>query len=218
MARQLVSEGLGTACLLCAVVGSGIMGEQLAGGNLALVLLVNSLATGAVLACLILIFAPLSGAHFNPVVTLAAVLAGKLSRWEALFYFFVQVIGALLGVWTAHLMFGLPVWMVSHHPRSGSAQWLSESIATFGLVAVIHGCKRYSIPVLALAVGGYIAAAYWFTSSTSFANPAVTLARALTDTFVGIRPADVFPFVITQLLGGLAATLLFRWLAKTDAS
>lgn len=211
MSRRFFAELLGTAFLLCAVVGSGIMGEKLAGGNVALALLANSLATGAALIVLILIFAPISGAHFNPAVTLSMALAGHLSRFEVIAYLLAQIMGAFLGVWCAHLMFGYPILMVSQHAREGGSQWFSEWIATFGLLAVIHGCKRYSTPVIAFAVGGYITSAYWFTASTSFANPAVTIARATTNTFTGIRPADVPPFIIAQIFGAIAATFFFRW-------
>ncbi|MBI3541298.1 MAG: aquaporin family protein [Deltaproteobacteria bacterium] len=212
--RRFVAELIGTAFLLCAIVGSGIMGETLANGNVALALLANSLATGLALMGLILIFTPISGAHFNPLVTLSAVLEKKLAPNMAVSYLFAQVGGAFLGVWAAHLMFGHPVWVVSHHARAGVGQYFSEWLATFGLLAVIHGCKRYSPPVIAFAVGGYITSAYWFTASTSFANPAVTLARAVTDTFTGIRPSDVLPFVAAQIMGALSATFLFRWFWK----
>jgi len=212
--RRFIAETLGTAFLLCAVVGSGIMGEKLADGNTALALLANSLATGVALTVLILVFVPLSGAYFNPVVTLSALLGKRLSICEAGLYLLAQISGAFLGVWAAHLMFGHPVWMVSHHIREGSAQWFSEWVATFGLLSVIHGCKRYSAPIIAFAVGGYITSAYWFTASTSFANPAVTCARAVTDTFTGIRPSDVLPFVTAQIVGAVSATFLFRWLDK----
>ncbi|MBX7149899.1 aquaporin family protein [bacterium] len=216
VAKSLVAEILGTAFLLCTVVGSGIMGEQLSGGNTAIALLANSLATGTALVALILIFAPLSGAHFNPVVTLSTVMNGELSVSRAFAYVVSQITGAFIGVWAAHFMFAQPIIMVSQHIRTGSAQWVSEGIATFGLLAVIHGCKRYSIPVIASAVGAYITAAYWFTSSTSFANPAVTLARSFTDTFSGIRPVDVPQFIISQVVAAILATILFRWLGKEE--
>ncbi len=211
MNRRFVAELLGTAFLLCAVVGSGIMGEKLAGGNVALALLANSLATGAALIVLILIFAPISGAHFNPAVTLSMALEGRLSRIEVTTYLLAQIMGSFLGVWCAHLMFGHPILMISQHARGGASQWFSEWIATLGLLAVIHGCKRYSTPIIAFAVGGYITSAYWFTASTSFANPAVTIARATTNTFAGIRPADVLPFIIAQIFGAFVATCLFQW-------
>ena len=212
--RKFVAEALGTAFLLCVVVGSGIMGETLSEGNVAIALLANSLATGMGLIVLILIFSPISGAHFNPVVTLSALLGKKLALPTALLYFLFQIGGAFLGVWVAHLMFGKPVWMISQHVRSGWAQCFSEGIATFGLLSVILGCKKYSTPVIAIAVGSYIISAYWFTSSTSFANPAVTMARAVTDTFSGIRPNDVLGFIVAQILGASIAIYLFRWLEK----
>ena len=207
--RLFISEMLGTAFLLCTIVGSGIMGERLANGNLALALLANSLATGAGLSVFILIFSPLSGAHFNPVVTLSALLQRNLSVATATLYLVAQLVGSFLGVGAAHFMFGLPLFEISKHARGGSGQWLSEYIATFGLVMVIQGCKRYGVPVLAIAVGTYILAAYWFTSSTSFANPAVTLARSFTNTFSGIRPTDILPFITAQILGTLSATYFF---------
>lgn len=216
--QQLVAEIIGTAFLLSAVVGSGIMGERLSGGNVAIALLANSLATGCALIVLILIFAPISGGHFNPAVTLSAVLDRKLSLTEAGLYILAQVLGAILGVLMAHLMFGYPLWTFSVHVREGWAQCFSEAVATFGLLAVIHGCRRYSTPIIAVAIGGYITSAYWFTSSTSFANPAVTLARAITDTFAGIRPNDVLPFVASQVVGAFTATLFFRWLLKERTS
>jgi glycerol uptake facilitator-like aquaporin len=212
LGRRLVAEGLGTAFLLAAVVGSGIMGERLAGGNVALALLANSTATGAALFTLILTFGPVSGAHFNPAVTLADAWLGGLPWREAPGYIFAQVVGAFAGVVVAHLMFSEPLLAASTKARTGSAQVFSEFVATFGLVAVIWGCARQRTAAVALAVAAYIAAAYWFTASTSFANPAVTLARAATDTFAGIRPADALPFIAAQVLGAFAATVLFRWL------
>ena len=210
--RRFVAEACGSALLLAAVVGSGIMGERLAGGNVAIALLANTLATGAALVALILAFAPVSGAHFNPAVTIADAWRGGLP-WRAVpAYVTAQVSGAFVGVMTAHLMFGEPVLSVSRHARHGPGQLLSEFVATFGLLAVIWGCSRRRSSDAALAVGAYIASAYWFTASTSFANPAVTLARAFTDSFAGIRPADVPAFVIAQLLGALAAACLGRWL------
>jgi len=203
------AEGLGTALLLAAVVGSGIMGERLAGGNVAIALLANSIATGAALVALILAFGPISGAHFNPLVTLCVAEQGRISWRDAAFYVAAQLFGAALGVVAAHLMFGEPVLSPSVHARSGIAQAFSEYIATFGLIAVISGCRGDAVP---FAVGAYIAAAYWFTASTSFANPAVTLARTMTDTFAGIRPIDAPPFIVAQFLGAVSATLLFRWL------
>ena len=213
--RALVSEAVGTALLLAAVVGSGIMGERLAGGNVAIALLANTIATGSALVALILTFGPVSGAHFNPTVTLADAWRGGI-RWSAApGYICVQALGAVVGVWIAHAMFGEPIFMMSRHVRSGPAQMFSEFIATFGLLAVICGCSRRRSSVVAFAVAAYITAAYWFTSSTSFANPAVTLARAFTDTFAGIRPADVPGFIFGQLLGAAAATALFRWLVPS---
>jgi len=198
--------------LLAAVVGSGIMGERLAGGNVAVALLANTLATAAALVALILTFGPVSGAHFNPAVTIADASQGGL-RWTMVpGYLVAQVSGAVFGVWTAHAMFGERFLMTSAHARNGVAQLLSEFVATFGLVAVIWGCSRRRSTVVPFAVGAYIASAYWFTASTSFANPAVTIARALTDTFAGIRPLDVPGFIAAQLLGAAAATALFRWL------
>lgn len=206
-------ETVGTALLLVAVVGSGIMGERLAGGNVAIALLANSLATGAALGVLILIFGEVSGAHFNPVVTLA-LRSGIGMPWaHAFLYIFFQILGAVVGVWIAHAMFGEPILTVSNHVRDGAPQLLGEFIATFGLLLTILSCSRNQPKVVPAAVGLYIMAAYWFTSSTSFANPAVTVARCLTDTFVGIRPDNAPGFIGAQFLGGLAAVLLFRWLA-----
>ena len=206
---------MGTAFLLAAVVGSGIMGEQLAGGNVAIALLANSIATGAALIALILAFGPISGAHFNPAVTLADASQGGLPWRECPGYIAAQILGAFAGVAAANVMFEKPVFFASHHARSGASQLFSEFVATFGLLAVIWGCARLRATAVPFAVGAYIAAAYWFTASTSFANPAVTLARSATDTFSGIRPADVPGFVVAQLLGAAAATVLFRWLAPS---
>ena len=202
--------------LLAAVVGSGIMGERLSGGNVAIALLANTLATGAALVALILTFEGISGAHLNPAVSLAAASQGGLHWRDVPVYVFAQIVGAFAGVVTAHLMFGLPVFSASRHVRTGGAQMFSEFIATFGLLMVIWGCVRVRPQAVAFAVAAYITAAYWFTSSTSFANPAVTLARSLSDTFVGIRPADTAGFIIAQLAGAAAATILFRWLASTS--
>jgi glycerol uptake facilitator-like aquaporin len=211
-ARRLVSEAVGTALLLAAVVGSGIMGERLAGGNVAIALLANTLATGAVLVALILAFGPISGAHFNPAVTLADAWQRGI-RWRHVpAYLAAQAAGAFAGVAAAHLMFREPVYALSRHARSGTAQMFSEFVATFGLLAVIWGCARRRPAAVPFAVGAYITGAYWFTSSTSFANPAVTLARSVTDTFSGIRPVDVPGFVTAQLAGAMAATALFAWL------
>lgn len=210
--RRLVAEAVGTALLLAAVVGSGIMGERLAGGNAAIALLANTIATGATLVALILAFGPISGAHFNPAVTLADVTQDGLVWRDVPFYIGAQITGALVGVLGAHLMFGEPVWQVSQHVRAGGAQMFSEFVATFGLVAVIWGCIRKRPEAVPMAVGLYITGAYWFTASTSFANPAVTIARSLTNTFAGIRPADAPGFIAAQLMGAMAATVLFRWL------
>ena len=211
--RRSVSEGAGSALLLATVVGSGIMGEQLAGGNVALALLANSLATGAGLAALILTFGPISGAHLNPAVTLADAWLGGLRWREVPGYLVAQVAGAFAGVALAHGMFGQALFSASKHARAGFAPLLSEFVATFGLLAVIQGTARGNPRALPFAVGAYIAAAYWFTASTSFANPAVTLARSATDTFSGIRPLDAPGFITAQLLGAGAATAFLRWLA-----
>ncbi len=212
--RRLFAEWLGTAFLLATVVGSGIMAERLSGGNVAIALLANAIATGAVLCALILTFAETSGAHFNPAVTLAATLRRELSHKEALLYIAVQIIGAFCGVAAAHGMFGQQVFFASQHMRTGPAQWWSEFIATFGLLAVILGCSRNRPDAVPFAVASYIVGAYWFTSSTSFANPAVTLARAATDTFAGIRPVDAPGFIAAQLVGAGAAVFTFSWLLK----
>jgi glycerol uptake facilitator-like aquaporin len=216
LSRRAVAEGVGTALLLATVIGSGIMGERLAGGNVAVALLANTVATGAVLVALILTFGPLSGAHFNPAVTLATASDGALAWSDVPAYLGAQVAGAFVGVATANLMFDLPLFSVSGHVRHGASQWLSEFVATFGLLAVIAGCARLRATAVPFAVGAYITAAYWFTASTSFANPAVTLARAASDTFAGIRPVDVPPFVVAQLLGAAAATALMRWLVPAE--
>ena len=212
LARRLAAEFLGTGFLVTAVVGSGIMAERLSGGNAGLALLANSIATGAALVALILAFGPVSGAHFNPAVSLADALERGLTFPEAIAYSGAQVTGGILGTLVAHLMFGLSAVSLSHHARSGRAQVFSEFVATFGLLCVIWGCARSRPSAAAFAVGAYIAGAYWFTSSTSFANPAVTIARCLTDTFAGIRPLDAPAFVVAQIAGGLAATFFFRWL------
>jgi glycerol uptake facilitator-like aquaporin len=217
VARRAVAEALGTALLLAAVVGSGIMGERLAGGNIAIALLANTLATGAMLVALILTFGPISGAHLNPAVTLADAWQGGFAWSEVPVYIGAQVLGAFAGVAVAHLMFGEPLFSAAHHVRSGNAQLFSEFVATFGLLSVIWGCVRTRASVVPFAVGAYIMGAYWFTSSTSFANPAVTLARAASDTFAGIRPADAPGFIAAQLAGAFAATLLFRWLVPAGS-
>jgi glycerol uptake facilitator-like aquaporin len=214
-ARELVSEALGTAFLLATVVGSGIMAERLAGGNMAVALLANTLATGAALVTLILAFGPVSGAHFNPAVTLCDAWVGGLPWKKVPGYVLAQVLGAFAGVAAAHAMFELPVFSASQHVRQGASQVFSESVATFGLLAVIWGCARRRPAAVPFAVGAYITAAYWFTASTSFANPAVTLARAASDTFAGIRPADAPAFILAQLAGAFAATVLFRWLSPS---
>jgi glycerol uptake facilitator-like aquaporin len=211
-ARRLVSEGLGTAFLLAVVVGSGIMAERLAGGNVAIALLANAIATGAGLVALILMFGTISGAHFNPVVTLSEAWQKNMPAAEVAPYIAVQIVGAFVGVAAAHGMFGDPLFFASQHVRTGPAQWWSEFVATFGLIAVIIGCSRSRPSVTPFAVAAYITAAYWFTSSTSFANPAVTLARSATDTFAGIRPGDAPGFIVAQLLGAGAATVVFCWL------
>jgi len=212
LARRAVAEATGTALLVAAVVGSGIMGERLAGGNVAVALLANTVATGAALVALILTFGPVSGAHFNPAVTLADASQRGLARRDVPAYLAAQFAGALAGVVVAHLMFGEPLFAISRHARGGAGQLFSEFVATFGLLSVVWGCARGRPRAAPFAVGAYITAGYWFTSSTSFANPAVTVARSMTDTFTGIRPADVSGFVAAQLLGAAAATLLFRWL------
>jgi glycerol uptake facilitator-like aquaporin len=203
-------EAIATCFLLIAVVGSGIMAERLSGGNTGAALLANAIATGGALVALILAFGPRSGAHMNPVVTLAAALTGGL-RWRAVpGYLAAQFLGAVLGVWLAHLMFELPVMQLSTHVRTGTGQWVAEMIATFGLLATIWGCRAHPAPVTAFAVAAYITGAYWFTASTSFANPAVTVARALTDTFAGIRPLDAPGFILAQLAGMALALPLLR--------
>ncbi len=210
----MAAEFLGTAFLLTAVVGSGIMGERLAGGNVAVALLANSIATGAALVALILAFGKISGAHFNPVVTLSDAMLGG-SKWQDVpAYVVAQLVGAFSGVAIAHQMFGLPLFLVSHHARSGGGQSWSEFVATFGLLMVILACARFRSTAVPFAVGGYITAAYWFTASTSFANPAVTLARTVSDTFAGIRPPDAPAFIVTQFAGAIAATMAFRWLVR----
>jgi glycerol uptake facilitator-like aquaporin len=213
--RRVVAEAVGTAFLLAAVVGSGIMGERLAGGNIAIALLANTLATGAILVTLILTFGPISGAHFNPVVTLADASQGGLAWREVPGYLAAQLVGAFAGVAAAHLMFGEAIFSAAHHSRSGVTQLFSEFIATFGLLCVVWGCARLRSSAVPFAVGAYITGAYWFTVSTSFANPAVTLARSASDTFAGIRPEDAPGFIVAQLAGAAAATVLFRWLVPS---
>jgi glycerol uptake facilitator-like aquaporin len=211
-ARRAFAECLGTAFLLAAVVGSGIMAQKLAGGNGALALLCNTLPTGAMLVVLILVFGPISRAHLNPAVSIAFALRGELAWPMAAAYIAAQVAGGLAGVWAAHLMFELPLWQFSVTVRSGPGQWLAEAIATFGLVLTIFGCIARAPAAVPYAVGLYITSAYWFTASTSFANPAVTIARSLSDTFAGIAPADVPAFIAAQLGGMLAAVMVARWL------
>lgn len=210
--RQLVAEGVGTAFLLAIVVGSGIMGERLAGGNVAITLLANSVATGGGLVALILAFGPVSGAHFNPAITIADAWQGGLAWRDVPGYVVAQIAGAFAGVAAAHLMFGEPLFAASEHARAGGAQLFSEFVATFGLLAVSWGCVRKRSSAVPFAVAAYITAAYWFTASTSFANPAVTMARSFTDTFAGIRPQDAPGFMVAQFAGAAAATALFRWL------
>lgn len=215
LSRRVVAEFLGTAFLLAAVVGSGIMGEKLAAGNSAIALLANTLATGATLTTLILTFGPISGAHFNPAVTLAGAFQGGIGWNDAAAYILAQLAGAFTGVYAAHLMFSEALMQVSQHARTGGGQLFSEFVATFGLLCVIRSCARLRSESVPVAVGLYITGAYWFTASTSFANPAVTLARGFTDTFAGIRPADAPGFIVAQLLGALVATVLFRWLLSS---
>jgi glycerol uptake facilitator-like aquaporin len=214
LSEAVAIEAIATSFLLIAVVGSGIMAERLAGGNVGLALLANAVATGGALVALILAFGPRSGAHMNPVVTLAAAITGGL-RWRVVpGYVAAQLAGAVLGVWLAHLMFDLPVMQLSAHVRTGVGQWLAEAIATFGLLATIWGCRAHPQAVTAFAVAAYITGAYWFTASTSFANPAVTVARALTNTFAGIRPVDAPGFILAQLAGMVLALPLLRRLSS----
>jgi len=216
--RRAVAELVGTSFLLAAIVGSGIMAERLAGGNIAIALLANTFATGAALVALILAFGPISGAHFNPVVTLGMLIRSEMTWRELLVYLPAQIGGAFLGVAVAHTMFGYSFFSASVHARSGAPQLLSEFVATFGLLTVIWNCSGCRAMAVPYAVGAYITAAYWFTASTSFANPAVTLARAASDTFAGIRPMDVPGFIAAQFAGGVAATFLSRWLCRTSQS
>ncbi len=216
LTRRMAAEFAGTLFLLAAVVGSGIMGERLASGNVAIALLANSIATGAALIALILAFGPISGAHFNPAVTLADALQGATAWRDVPMYISAQIVGAVSGVVVAHLMFGETLFLASTHTRSGPAQLLSEFVATFGLLAVILGCGKARPAAVPYAVGTFIVAAYWFTSSTSFANPAVTLARAITNTFAGIRPVDVPGFILFQVAGAIAASFLFSWFYSNE--
>ena len=212
LSRRAAAEALGTAFLLAAVVGSGIMAQRLAGGNAALALLCNAIPTGAMLTVLILIFGPLSGAHFNPAVTLAFSLSGDLKWREAAAYMFCQVAGGVTGVLAAHLMFDLPIWQLSQTARTGPGQWFAEGVASFGLLLTIFGCLSSARASIPYAVGLYITASYWFTASTSFANPAVTIARSLSDTFAGIAPADVTAFIAAQFAGALLGFAAANWL------
>ena len=214
LSRRLAAEFLGTAFLVAAVVGSGIMGERLSGGNVAITLLANTIATGAALAALILALLPISGAHLNPVISLAEAFRGELAWNDATLYVVAQICGGIVGTACANVMFALPAFSISHRARTGWPQWFGEFIATFGLVLLIRILARLRPDGLAFAVGSYIAAAYWFTSSTSFANPAVAMARSLSDSFAGIRPADLPGFVAAQLAGGFSAVLVSSWLAR----
>jgi glycerol uptake facilitator-like aquaporin len=215
IARRLAAEALGTALLVAAVVGSGIMADRLSGGNVALALLCNTLATGAILVVIITIFAPISGAHFNPAVSLVMMIRGELDRRDALLYVLAQIAGGCLGAVFAHLMFGLEPIQLGGTARTGLPQWFAEFVATFGLLITILGCVRFKPDAVAFAVGLYITSAYWFTASTSFANPAVTIGRSFSNTFAGIAPSDVPGFIVAQILGALAAAALGRWLFTT---
>jgi glycerol uptake facilitator-like aquaporin len=218
LGQRLVAEWLGSAFLLAAVVGSGIMAQKLAGGNAALALLCNTLPTGAILVVLILIFGPLSGAHFNPAVTLAFASRGELPWAIAGLYIVVQIAGGIAGVWTAHLMFELPLWQASLTVRTGAGQWLAEGVATFGLLLTIFGCVARAPGAVAYAVGLYITSAYWFTASTSFANPAAAFGRMFSDSFAGIAPASVPGFVVAQAIGAALALGVARWLSGAPAA
>jgi len=213
LGKRLVAEGIGTALLLAAIIGSGIMGERLAGGNTAIALLANTVATGTALVALILTFGPISGAHYNPLVSIAEAMWRRLPWRDVPLYAIAQIVGAFAGVAAAHLMFGEDVFSASRHARAGLSQIWSEVVATFGLICVILGTVKTRPAAVPFAVAAFITAAYWFTASTSFANPAVTLARSLSDTFSGIRPVDVPGFIVAQFAGAMAATLLFRWLS-----
>lgn len=216
--QKLIAEFIGTFFLLATVVGSGIMAESLAGGNVAIALLGNTLATGAILYVLITFLGPVSGAHFNPAVTLVMRIQSQITNQEMLCYILIQIVAGILGVWVAHLMFELPVWQFSEKARSGPAQWLAEIVATFGLLITILGTVKVKKEAVAMAVGLYITAAYWFTASTSFANPAVSIARMLSNTFAGIRPDDVFMFILAQVVGALLALFVFKQLWKVRSS
>jgi glycerol uptake facilitator-like aquaporin len=214
LSRRAAAEAVGTAILLAGIVGSGIMAQGLAGGNAAIALLANALATGGVLVAVILTFGPISGAHLNPVVTLSDALRGGLKCWEVPAYLLAQLVGAITGVGLANTMFGEPIFFFSNRARHGPGVLLSEFVATFGLLAVVWGCSRYHSHLTAFAVAAYVVGAYWFTASTSFANPAVAVARSFSDTFAGIAPTDVPGFIVAEVLGGLTATALFMWLAS----
>ncbi len=217
LTRRLAAETLGTALLLATVVGSGIMAEALAGGNAAIALLGNTIPTGAILVVLITIFGPVSGAHLNPAVTLSFLVRREITIGAAIAYVAVQIVGGFIGTWAAHLMFAQDLLQFSSHQRTGGAQWFSEAVATFGLVATILGTLSRRPEAVAYMVGLYITAAYWFTASTSFANPAVTIARSLTDTFSGIYPAHAPGFVLAQLVGAVVATVVFGWLTPRQS-
>ncbi len=216
MTNRLLGEAIGTMFLLTTVVGSGIMGETLAGGNVAIALLGNTIATGAILAVLILTFGPVSGAHFNPAVTLAFLMRGDITPRDSILYIITQIIFGILGVWLAHVMFDQTVLQLSENTRTGTGQWVAEAVATFGLVMTILGCVRVRPDAVAYAVGLYITAGYWFTASTSFANPAVTIARTLTDTFSGILPTHAPAFVVAQIIGAILATLVMGFIARNE--
>lgn len=218
LSRRLFAEALGTALLVAAVIGSGIMGEQLAAGNAAIALLGNTIATGAMLVVLILVFGPVSGAHFNPVVSLSFALQRQMKWSDCLSYAAVQIMGGIAGAVLAHIMFNMPLIQTSSHVRTGIGVWTGELVASFGLLATIIGCLRSRPDAIPYAVGLFIVAGYWFTSSTSFANPAVTIARSLTDTFAGITPNDVPAFIAAQIAGSIAATFVFRWLWNSSAT
>ena len=212
MIRKLMAEWLGTFSLLATVIGSGITAERLAGGNIAIALLGNTIPTGAILMVLILVFRPISGAHFNPAVTLVFAIRREITAWDSIYYVLAQVSGGIAGVLIAHVMFDIPLIYPSTTVREGMGQWVGEFVATFGLIGTILGCQHNRSEALPYAVGLYIIAAYWFTSSTSFANPAVTIARGFSNTFAGIQPNDVAAFVAVQLVAAVIATFFFRWL------
>jgi glycerol uptake facilitator-like aquaporin len=218
LTKKFVAELVGTAMLLAAIVGSGIMAERLSGGNTAVALLANSIATGAALVAIIVSLGATPGAHINPVVTLSLATRGDMGRGQVACRIAGQFMGAILGVAVAHAMFGLPLFFASHHARAGFRQMFSEAVATFGLLTVVWGCAAQHVATIAWTVAAYVTAAYWFTSSTSFANPAVTLARAATDTFTGIRPVDVPGFILAQGIGAATATALFRWLSSASST